>query len=366
LSFFDEADEPLTEPRRRRPPGGGRRPPGGGRRSPSEQQQYLVRRVLAGAVLVVVVVVIALGIHSCEVSQRNTALRDYATSVASLVARSDQTGKTLFNDLSQGNGAIAIQTSVNQRRLDAASQLKQAKGLSAPDEMKSAQSNLVLALQFRRDAIGNIGANIQRALSKSGAEAVTAIAGEMGRLYASDVLYKDYASPAIAGALNSVGIHPNEPNGPPISGGQFVQNISWLTPTFVAAKLGAAIPAARGKPAAGTHGHMLASCAANGATLAAGATNTLTANPPPTFSCTFSNTGQNNESGVVVKVEVSGTSVKGQTVQPQTMPGHQYTVQVTLNSAPPTGSHTVTATVEAVPGETVTSNNTLSYPVTFH
>jgi hypothetical protein len=48
------------------------------------------------------------------------------------------------------------------------------------------------------------------------------------------------------------------------------------------------------------------------------------------------------------------------------MPGHQYTVQISLNSAPPTGAHTVTATVESVPGETVSSNNTLTYPITFH
>jgi hypothetical protein len=97
-----------------------------------------------------------------------------------------------------------------------------------------------------------------------------------------------------------------------------------------------------------------------------GGTNTLPANPPPTFTCTFTNDGQNNETNVVVKVDVSGTSVSGQAIVPQTVPGKQYTPQVQLSSAPSAGNYTVTATVEKVPGETSTTHNTLSFPVTFH
>jgi hypothetical protein len=108
------------------------------------------------------------------------------------------------------------------------------------------------------------------------------------------------------------------------------------------------------------------SCSVNGTALVAGATNTLSANPPPTFTCTFTNDGQNNETNVVVKVQVSGTSVSGQSVTPQTVPNHQYTAQVQLSSAPSPGSYTVTATVQKVPGETSTPHNTLTFPVTFH
>ena len=97
-----------------------------------------------------------------------------------------------------------------------------------------------------------------------------------------------------------------------------------------------------------------------------GGTNTLPANPPPTFTCTFTNDGQNNETNVVVKVQVGGTSISGQSITPQTVPGHQYTAQVQLSSAPPAGSYTVTATVEKVPGETVSTHNTQTFPVTFH
>jgi hypothetical protein len=367
LSFFDEADETLTEPRAARPSGGGRRPAGGGPRPPASQQQtFLVRRVVAGAILLVVVILIAVGIHSCEVSQRNTALKNYATSVASLIQRSDQTGRTLFSDLSRGGGAVSLQNAVNQRHADATAELSQARGLSTPDEMKSAQQHLVLTLQMRADALANVGQQIQPALSKSGADAVTRIAAEMGRLYASDVIYKDYSSPEIAAALNAVGIVPNVAGGPPISGGQFVQDIQWLTPSFVASKLGASVQLPGGKPAPGIHGHRMVQCSAGGVTLVPGGSNTLPANPAPTFTCNLQNDGQNNETNVKVQVSVSGTSISGVATVPQTVPGQQYTVNVSLPSPPPTGPQTVIATIERVPGETVTTHNTLSFPVTFH
>jgi hypothetical protein len=369
LSFFDEADEPPTEQRRTRPPGGGRRPPaGGGRRTPGEQQAFLTRRLVAGTLLVVVVILVALGIHSCEVSQRNTALKDYANSAAALIQRSDQTGKNLFTELSGGTSNVTtLQTQLNQTATDAAGELSGVQNLGVPDEMRTAQQNLVLTFAMRHDGVVQIANNIQQATSKSSSgDAVNLIAREMGRLYASDVLYKDYATPAIAAALHGVGIAPNSANGPPISGGQFVQDIQWLTPSFVASKLGATIPAARGKAAPGIHGHRMVSCSVAGTALVVGGTNTLPASPPPQFSCTFQNDGANNETNVVVKVQVSGTSVSGQTVVPQTVPGQQYTVNVPLSTSPPTGSQTVSATIERVPGETSTTHNTLTFPVTFH
>ncbi len=381
MSFFDEADEPLTEQRTaprtrgtsggpRRPSGGSRRPPGGGRRSPSEQQAFLIRRAVALTVLVIAVILIVLGVHSCEVSQRNSSLKNYSDDVATLIAKSNQTGRTLFNELSGAGGAsnaANLQTQVNQTRQDAQSQLRQAKALSVPNEMQVAQQNVVLALQMRSDAIANIADQLQQALSKTtSADAVNRIAAEMARLYGSDVVYTDYAAPAIAGALHGAGIAVGQ-NGQPIASGQVVQNVQWLTPSFVAGKFGAVLPTSQGgKPAPGIHGHAMQSCTAGGTALVVGATNTLPANPAPTFSCTFTNDGQNTETNVVVKVQVSGTSISGQQIVPQTVPGHQYTAQVQLNSAPTAGSYTVTATVEKVPGETTTTHNTLSFPVTFH
>jgi hypothetical protein len=50
---------------------------------------------------------------------------------------------------------------------------------------------------------------------------------------------------------------------------------------------------------------------------------------------------------------------------PQTTAGQHATCQVTLSKAPPAGTQTVQATISPVPGEKNTSNNSLSFPVTF-
>jgi archaellum component FlaF (FlaF/FlaG flagellin family) len=110
----------------------------------------------------------------------------------------------------------------------------------------------------------------------------------------------------------------------------------------------------------------MVSVSANGVALQAGLTNSVTASPPPTFTCTFENDGQNTEHNVVVKVTVLGTTVTGQAIVPETVPGHTYTAQVTLSSPPPTGSYTVKATIEHVPGEKVFTHNTQTFTVAFH
>src|SRR5205807_423248 len=99
LSFFDEADEPRTTPRtaprRRRASGSGRRPP-------TDQQAIQIRRAVAAVVLLVILILIVLGVHSCQISQRNSSLKDYNNHVAALIQQSDQTGKGLFTLLSSG------------------------------------------------------------------------------------------------------------------------------------------------------------------------------------------------------------------------------------------------------------------------
>ena len=171
---------------------------------------------------------------------------------------------------------------------------------------------------------------------------------------------------SIAAALNGAGIGVGGTNGVQIEGGQFLPDIQWLTPAFVAGKLGSqACHAPRRKPTPGLHGHSLDSVSVAGTTLQTGSTNTLTANPPPKFTLNFTNTGQNTEHNVICKVSVSGTNVSGQTTVPQTTAGQSTTCDVPLSSAPPAGSYTVTATVQPVPGEKNAANNTQTFPVTF-
>jgi hypothetical protein len=320
-------------------------------------------------VIVVLIILIVLGIHSCQISARNSSLKDYNNSVASLIQQSDQTSKTLFAQLTGGAGASnapGLQNQIDETRVNADSQLSRVRGLDVPDEMKPAQQNVVLSLQMRRDGIADIAAQIQRALgNQTSKDAIGSIAADMADFYASDVVYKRYAVPLIAGAFHAAGIGVGGADGQMIEGGQFLPSIAWLTPAYVASQLHVSLPHPSGKPAPGLHGHSLDSVNVGGTTLQTGSTNTLPASPPPTFTLNFTNGGQNVETNVVCKVTISGASVSGQAIVPQTTAGEHATCQVTLSSAPPAGTYTVTATVEPVPGEKNTSNNSLSFPVTF-
>jgi hypothetical protein len=361
LSFFDEVDEPPPPPRTRRPSGSG------GRRPPSDQQQIAVRRAVAGGAILIVVILLVLGIHSCQVSARNSSLRSYNNNVSSIIESSSNTSQQLFGLLSPGSSAGNAQqltSQLDQARQAADQTLSKAKSIDVPGQVSDAQRNLVQALTMRRDGIQGIATAISPALSNN-TDAVNRIATDMALFYASDALYKSYTGPQIASALNAAGIAVG-PNGEQINPAQFLPALAWLTPTYIAGKLGVATPASSTGPIApGTHGHSLDSVSVAGTTLQTGSTNTITRTPPPTFTLNFTNSGQNNETNVVLKVSVTGTGDSGQTVVPSTTAGQSGTGQVTLKTSPPAGSYTVVATVEKVPGEKNTSNNTLSFPVTF-
>jgi hypothetical protein len=366
LSFFDEADEPSVEPRttpRRRPSGSGRRPPG-------DPQAIVMRRLIAAGAILVVLILIVLGVRSCQISARNSSLKDYTNNVSALNQQSSGTGQQFFNQLSSGGGgsggAQALQNQLEQTQVQADNQLKRAKSLDVPDEMKPAQQNFLLSMQMRFDGIGGVANHVQQALgTTTSKDAVNSIAASMARFYASDVLYKDYTTPLISGALKSAGIAVGGDTGVSIDAHQFLPDIQWLTPTFVASKLGAQVATPTGKPAPGLHGHSLDSVSVGGTTLQTGSTNTLPAGQPPTFTLNLTNGGQNTERNVVCKVTISGTSASGQTTIPQTSAGQSTTCQVRLSTAPPAGNYTLTASLSQVPGEKNTANNTLTFPVTF-
>jgi hypothetical protein len=370
LSFFDEVDEPpRTEPRTTsRARSRGRRPSGtGGRRPPSDQQAIQVRRAIAIAALVVIILLIALGVHSCQVSATNSALQDYANSVSSLNSQSAANGKSLFTTLGQASGsgsATNVQNNINQTLSNEKQVLNKAKQMSVPDQVKAGNAKFLLALQMRVDGVGNIAREIQPALAgNASASAVTNLAKETARLYASDVIYKDYALPEIYGALHAAGTRFS-----PINAEQFVTNVNWVSPSYLARRLNVSLPASgsgSGHVAPGLHGHSLTSVSVAGTTLNTGSTNTVPASPIPTFTLSFANGGTNTEHNVKCKVSINGSSVSGTTTVPQTTAGQNATCQVKLNAAPPTGTQSVVATVEPVPGEKNTQNNTNTYTVTF-
>jgi hypothetical protein len=330
----------------------------------------MVRRIGLAVVVVVAIILIALLVNSCETSARNSALKDYNNNVASLNARSVQTGANFFKALSGGTSdPTSLQESLTQAAAAGNTELSSAKGLSVPDEVKGAQQQFVDALQMRKDGMNNIAGQIQPALNATTSkDAINTIAAEMARFYASDVLYKNYTVPQIVGALRAAGITVGGLGGQQLNSSQFLTSIDWLDPKEVATALHVSLPSASGQPqniAPGLHGHELNSVSVGGSTLAPGSTNSIPASPAPTFTLNFANTGQNTETNVKCRVTVSGTGVSGQTIVPQTTAGESTSCQVTLSTTPPKGTHSVTAEIAPVPGEKNIANNSQTFTVTF-
>ncbi len=142
------------------------------------------------------VILIVLGVHSCQVSARNSALRTTQQRRHADPAVGRRRAAALQRPLDSGrppSNATNLQNQINELRLTATNQLHSAQSLSVPDAESAAQTNFVLTLQMRADGIANIAQQIQPALgTTTSKDAINSIAAEMARLYASDVVYKDY------------------------------------------------------------------------------------------------------------------------------------------------------------------------------
>ena len=366
MSFFDDPPTEAT-PAQPEPTSGG------GDRAPKKDQSVVTRRLVAAGIGVIVVLVLVIGIKGCIDSQTTSQLKEFNSKASQLMADSDsQVGKAFFKEI-QGASTKAptvLQENVNQLAVLANEQVQQAQRLDAPDSLKGAKQNLVLAMQLRAEGVSAISHDLQEAISRNPGDsqrAVTSIAGNMRTFDASDVVYTVKVAPAVAKALDDDGIAVGA-GGEQVAKTSFLPDIQWLDPTFVTSQLGAASSSTSGKATPGTHGHSLDSVSAGGQDLTPGSDNSVPGSPPPAFAVTFTNGGTADESNVQITVKVAGgpTPIVATKVVARSTAGQQQTVQVPLASAPPIGQPvTVTVTIAPVPGESNLDNNTLSFPVTF-
>ena len=164
-------------------------------------------------------------------------------------------------------------------------------------------------IQMRGDGIAGVARDPAGARDRRRARTRSAaIAAEMARFYASDVIYKDYARRPIIGALKRAGIGVGGATAadrwPPVP-----PNLDWLTPTFVTAASWARRPR---PPAASRRRAPTATRSFRSASVARPSqhqpTNTVPASPAPTFTFNFTNQRQHNENNVILKVSIGGTT----------------------------------------------------------
>ena len=369
MSFFDEGDEPRTTRRpRQRPPARARR---GGTAAAPDRRTLLIRQGVAGLVALLLIVLLVVGINSCRGAAHDNALRDYNRDVGTIASESDELGQQLFGALTQQSlQPVDQQTQVNQLRVRAQQQAERARKIDTPGDMESAQTNLLLALDLRAEAVAKIASRIvaARGDQEGAAEAATdQITGEMQAFLASDVIYLQRVVPFISEGLADADI-----GGQRIVGGRFVDDLTWLSPDTVASRLGAT--AGGGKTnqqiAPGRHGHGLTGVSVGDTALQPQpATNRIPATTGLAFTVRFTNQGENEETGVRVRVRVrpqTGKAISVTKTVDQTNPGAEAEVSIPLGQAPPTGtSTTVSVEVLRVPGEENVDNNAQEYTVIF-
>jgi hypothetical protein len=324
-----------------------------------------------------VLLLLIFGVKGCLDSRKERALKDYNREVTAIVSSSnEQVSEPFFALLSQPTTAAnELEQGINEYRAVADQDAQRTRSLDVPDEMAAAHRNLELVMNLRAEALRKTADRVAAAKAdgednrQSAEAAVSQIAGQMGALFASDVIYSQRVAPLIKQALDD-----NDISGQSIATSTFVPTIAWLDKDQVAGRLGAQRAGggrgASSEPAPGTHGHGLESTTVAGVTLQpGGGANRVAAGSNLAFTIKFANQGENDETDVRVIVRVRAPSVKTISVAKTvnlTKSKTSSTVAIPLTTAPPIGTPvTVEVEVRAVPGEKVVDNNKSTYTVLF-
>ena len=336
--------------RRERPP---RRP---------ERQQIMLRRGLALGGGLLLLILIVLGVKGCLDARAHRALSDYSRNVTQIVEETDQTSKDFFGKLTEPGG-LSVTDFVGEIDADRSAMDNYASrvdALSAPGDMGNAQNALELIYELRSSAMTEIADKMSTALGDAGsAKAMAAIAKQMQKLLAADVVYANVVRPEIDGVLASNGIE-----GDDVPESVFLpEGTKWLEESAVSAALGAVSGTTSGEVTGGVHGLGLSGVSVNGTELGEEAATVCHGRNRRKSKSTVENQGESTENGVTVSVSVDGKPVRRKHPD-ASAPAETGTVSIPLTPTP-SGEATLEVEVETVPGEQVSENNEASYTVNF-
>ena len=187
--------------------------PGGRRRRPPrrpERQQILLRRALALGAGLLVLILIVLGVKGCLNARQHRALSDYARNVTQIVEETEQTSKGFFDKLSDpGELSVTEFIAERQRRPQRDGQLRRAGSTAStpPATWATRRPHSSSTYELRSGAMNEIADQMSTALGEVGSEkAMAAIARQMQKLSASDVVYASVVRPEINRVLADNGI----------------------------------------------------------------------------------------------------------------------------------------------------------------
>jgi hypothetical protein len=314
----------------------------------------MLRRALALGGGLLLLILIVLGIKGCLDARAQSELSDYADKVTEIATETEQTSKDFFSNLeSPGNLSVTeftAKVSADASAMD--NYASRVDGLGAPGDMKHAQSNLELVYQLRAAAMTQIAEKMSTALGQAGSEkAITAIARQMQKLLAADVVYETVVRGEINDVLSSNGI-----SGHDVPESSFLPDEKWLEASTVSSALGAI--SGNSAETSGIHGLGLGAVSVNGSELVEGGAATVAGAEGVEVEVTVQNQGESTENGVTVVVTFEGSSIQGEIEEIGA--GEEETVTIPLTPAPK-GEVALEVEVQPVPSEQVTENNEATY-----
>jgi hypothetical protein len=321
----------------------------------------MLRRLLALGGALVVLILLVLGVKGCLDARARGALSDYARNVEQIVNETDQTSKDFFSKLEDpGNLSVTEFTSeINADRSAMVNYASRVEGLSAPGELSSAQKSLELVYVLRSSAMEQIANKMSTALGEAGApKATAAIARQMQKLLAADVIYETVTRPEINGKLADNGIE-----GDDVPRSTFLPDgTKWLDEGEVKSALGEVNGSSGGTASPGVHGLGLLGVRIGETELVAEAPNSVVTEGTPEVEVEVQNQGESTENGITVVVIANGKETTQEI--PTLEAGATGTAVVPLTPTPE-GETTLEVEAEPVPGEQVTENNEATYTVNF-
>src|SRR4051795_11703223 len=354
LAFLDgEQDDVVVADEPERP----RRRVGGPQR---RRQQYLVRRLIGVGVGLAFLILVVIGFRGCLEARSDRALRNYDSSVATIMQQSEQSGKDFFDLFSSptgGGSSVDVQNQVFAQRDASSTLLDRADSLDTPGQMHDAQAAFEQTLTLRRNALTAIAANVTQAAARTQtANAITTIENAMGSLYASDVIWTQLAKPEIQKVLKDEGV-----DGQPLPPGNFMpaNATDYLDQATLVTKLNAITGTTA--TTGGVHGLSLDSTTFGGTQLTPDTTTNVPSHSTE-IDIGVTNSGDSDESGIRVNVQIGGSTLTGQL--PSLSAGQSGTIKIPLTTKPTPGTPTtVEVVVEPVGGEQLTDNNSSTYTV---
>jgi archaellum component FlaF (FlaF/FlaG flagellin family) len=319
----------------------------------------MLRRALALGAGLLILILLVLGVRGCLNARKDRALKDYAGDVTQIVEETARTSESFFAKLSDPS-SLSVTEFVDQVNADRSAMdnyESRVDGLDAPGDMSDAQTALELVYDLRSSAMAEIAEKMSTALGDVGAEkATSAIANQIRKLMASDVLYASVVRPEIDAALADNGIE-----GEDVPESVFVpEGTKWLDEEAIASAL-ASVSGATGAATPGVHGLGLIGTSLNGTELTPEATSAVEVEETPEVEVQVQNQGESTENGVTVSVTVDGTDTLQGEIS-TIAPGETATVTIPLTPAPK-GEVTLEVVAEPVPGEQVSENNEATYTV---